>query len=59
MNDNIKHRITTYIVFVVIWVIAILNTDGYTDSWNDTFIILYPVGIFWVYLRELGFLRFK
>ena len=59
MKDKIKHRITTYTVFVVMWGIAMLNTDGYTDSSQDLFMILYLVGLVWLWLREAGFLRFK
>lgn len=59
MTDKIKHRITTYTVFVVMWGIAMINTDGYTDSSKDLFMILYLVGLVWIWLREAGFLRFK
>jgi len=59
MTDKMKHRFTTYIVFVVMWLIAIFNTDGYMDSSQDLFMILYLVGLVWLWLREAGFLRFK
>jgi hypothetical protein len=59
MKNKTKHLITTYVIFVVLWTVAIFNTDGYTDSLQDSFLLLYPIGLIWIWLREAGFLRFK
>ena len=54
-----KHRLTTWTVFVVIVLIAVPFTDGVMDSWKDVFMLNYPLSMAWVWLRLAGFLTFK
>ena len=59
MNENTKHKITTFVVAAIMVLVAMYFTDGVTDSWEDVFMILYPGAIVWTWLRLAGFLRFK
>ena len=59
MKNKTKHKLTTATVAVLMVLIAMSFTDGYTEDWKDAFLLFYPGAIIWVWFRMVGFLRFK
>jgi len=60
MTESMKSKMSTWVIFIISWVLGAIFGDGNTDGWADYIPFgLFVGGFLWLLLRLNGKLKFK